>query len=460
MAPPLALRSPREVTLSRLASILGHSSVQPVRDLLMMLAEIDPTKIMQFMDRRPEVCADNCSFPSLDLFATLSAGKDSDSDEASNKNPATKQEQQKQKQPDVVNVNVNIKQEEKGDGDDNDVRKDVLAAKDDGEEENDASSGIQIAVDTQKKTCPDDKGEDDVGSSTETAAHTTQQGKQKQPSQQEDKANEGGNDHQEKSETVPEDAATDKDLQKSETIPEDAATDKDLQKSETVPEDAATDKDLQHSAASNLSQPLVLSRDNVHEASAMMLRSLGLSFSSLIDSRVRAWVYGMLGKSLSSNDIDGRQALMSLLSVSDAINLTKATTSFQALPSVLVPSKKKPDATTTTQGDKAGTEGEIVAEKEEHLLLPLMFQAVVDIDMDGEQMSVLIQSPGTIIGTILLSVLYDLGIVALLLIFIPLCCLLTTVCLLCGCCDNNVIILRTIKRHFQRGIRFTRKNRG
>ena len=428
MAPPLALRSPREVTLSRLASILGHSSVQPVRDLLMMLAEIDPTKIMQFMDRRPEVCADNCSFPSLDLFATLSAGKDSDSDEASNKNPATKQEQQKQKQPDVVNVNVNIKQEEKGDGDDNDVRKDVLAAKDDGEEENDASSGIQIAVDTQKKTCPDDKGEDDVGSSTETAAHTTQQGKQKQPSQQEDKANEGGNDHQEKS--------------------------------ETVPEDAATDKDLQHSAASNLSQPLVLSRDNVHEASAMMLRSLGLSFSSLIDSRVRAWVYGMLGKSLSSNDIDGRQALMSLLSVSDAINLTKATTSFQALPSVLVPSKKKPDATTTTQGDKAGTEGEIVAEKEEHLLLPLMFQAVVDIDMDGEQMSVLIQSPGTIIGTILLSVLYDLGIVALLLIFIPLCCLLTTVCLLCGCCDNNVIILRTIKRHFQRGIRFTRKNRG
>eukprot|EP00957_Ditylum_brightwellii_P145494 11078631-Ditylum_brightwellii.AAC.1 len=79
---------------------------------------------------------------------------------------------------------------------------------------------------------------------------------------------------------------------------------------------------LEQAAARNLGLRTVWTRSSASQAPPAMLRSFSDSFSSLVDSRVRAWTLLLLRHSLSNGDEQSRSRLLGLLATSSSILLT------------------------------------------------------------------------------------------------------------------------------------------
>jgi hypothetical protein len=105
-------------------------------------------------------------------------------------------------------------------------------------------------------------------------------------------------------------------------------------------------------------------------------KSVSTSFSSLVASRVKAWTLLLLRHSLTTGDAASRSRLLSMLSSN--VEITSTTTSFKTLP--------LPDSAKTQP-------------KEADVILPLLFEANLNINMQGRSDSVFLRAPGTIAGT-------------------------------------------------------------
>jgi hypothetical protein len=104
-------------------------------------------------------------------------------------------------------------------------------------------------------------------------------------------------------------------------------------------------------------------------------KNISTSFSSIVASRVRAWTLLLLRHSLTTGDAASRSRLLSMLSSN--IEILSTTTSFKTLP--------LPDSAKSHP-------------KEADVILPLLFEANLNISVQGRQDSVFLRAPGTISG--------------------------------------------------------------
>ena len=157
---------------------------------------------------------------------------------------------------------------------------------------------------------------------------------------------------------------------------------------------------LEAAAAANLGTPTTWTRSSVAQAPPSIVRSLSSSFYSLLDSRVRAWTLLLLRHSLSSGDDDSRSRLLALLATSSAIDLSKIVMSFQTLD--LPPAMKaqlEQEKSAKAAAREAGTLTEAQkAERDCDLVLPLIFEANIDVNLQGQTVSVQLRAPGTVGG--------------------------------------------------------------
>lgn len=162
---------------------------------------------------------------------------------------------------------------------------------------------------------------------------------------------------------------------------------------------------LEAAAAANLGTPTTWTRSSVAQAPPSIVRSLSGSFYSLLDSRVRAWTLLLLRHSLSSGDDDSRSRLLALLATSSAIDLSKIVMSFQTLD---LPAAMKAQLEQEKRAKAAAREAGTLtdaqkAERDCDLVLPLIFEANIDVNLQGQTMSVQLRAPGTVGGEYLLG---------------------------------------------------------
>lgn len=133
---------------------------------------------------------------------------------------------------------------------------------------------------------------------------------------------------------------------------------------------------LEESASLKLARPLRLCQSKLRTAPITLLGNMSESFMTLIDSRLRSSFSALVRQSQNqSNEALPRVLVGLLASLKTPITSTALVTSFRVLPSV---SKRPPN------GD---------------YILPLVMEAVIDLSILDEVVSVKIVAPGTIQGT-------------------------------------------------------------
>lgn len=133
---------------------------------------------------------------------------------------------------------------------------------------------------------------------------------------------------------------------------------------------------LEQKAAQRLCTMTSWTKSSIVYAADAVSKNVCNSFSSLVDSRVRAWTLLMFRHSLSSGDAASRTRLLSMLSAS--IKIKSAQSTFRTLP--------MPESA----AGKA---------KEADVILPLLFEVVLEISLQDRPDSVTLRAPGTISGT-------------------------------------------------------------
>lgn len=166
---------------------------------------------------------------------------------------------------------------------------------------------------------------------------------------------------------------------------------------------------LEQAAARNLGRKTTWTRSSAPQAPPQLMRNLSSSFASLVDSRVRAWTLLLLRHSLSSGDDASRSRLLALLATGASINMTAMATTFQTLD---LPAEtkaalekerrkkrvaKKGAATGEGGGSNAQQkENSKSGEEERDVVLPLVFEAIIDVTIQGQQVTVNLRAPGTV----------------------------------------------------------------
>jgi len=149
--------------------------------------------------------------------------------------------------------------------------------------------------------------------------------------------------------------------------------------------------------AISLSRPTIWTRSSVHQAPPALLRSLATSFSALVDSRVQAWTLFLLRHSLSSNkgDKENRGFLLDMLETRTSIEVVAAVTTFTVLEEgkakLRLEMERRRKAAVERGGKKKGMKTEDC-----DLVLPLRFEAVMDVSLQGRKLSVRFSAPGHI----------------------------------------------------------------
>ena len=139
------------------------------------------------------------------------------------------------------------------------------------------------------------------------------------------------------------------------------------------------ERNIQEKGAANLAEPISWTRSSCPQAPMTTVRSLSVSFSSLLDSRMKACILVLLRHSLNCGDDRSRSRLLALLSTSSTIGIKSIVTSFQSLS---LPKE--------FQSRMAEEEGKVV--------LPLLFEACVAVMVREKQMDVKLRATGTIKG--------------------------------------------------------------
>lgn len=135
---------------------------------------------------------------------------------------------------------------------------------------------------------------------------------------------------------------------------------------------------VEKAAAKTLGNITSWTKSTLAYAPQAATKNISSSFSSLVSSRVRAWTLLLLRHSLTTGDAASRTRLLSMLSSNIEIKSTE--TSFKTLP---LP-------------DEARSQP-----KEADVILPLLFEAKLQVSIQGKDDSVFLRAPGTISGEFL-----------------------------------------------------------
>lgn len=158
---------------------------------------------------------------------------------------------------------------------------------------------------------------------------------------------------------------------------------------------------LEMAAALNISRPISFTRSSVHHAPAAMLKSLFSSFSTLVESRVRTWTLLLLRHSLSSGDQTSRDRLMALLSTQQSFNMEAMITHFEPKPLTheTAMELKKNGRIRNQLKNVACSQGKSGFGLEFcDFIIPIEFQAAIDIGIQGQQITVHLRAPAQIGG--------------------------------------------------------------
>jgi hypothetical protein len=132
---------------------------------------------------------------------------------------------------------------------------------------------------------------------------------------------------------------------------------------------------IEQKAAQNIGKQTSWTKSTLRYASGAVATNISESFIHLVDARVKAWTLLLLRHSLSTGDSQSRSRLLNMLSAK--IKSGSVKTNFKTLP--LPPSAAgKP--------------------KEADVVLPLLFEANLEVSMQDKCESVLIRAPGTVSG--------------------------------------------------------------
>lgn len=132
---------------------------------------------------------------------------------------------------------------------------------------------------------------------------------------------------------------------------------------------------VEQTAAKNMSKQTSWTRSTVVYASQAVATNVSDFFANLIDSRLKSWTLLLLRHSLSTGDTESRSRLLNVLSASMKVASTE--TNFKTLP--MPPS-----------------EGHIA---EADVILPLLFEVIVNLSAQGKTETITLRAPGTISGT-------------------------------------------------------------
>jgi hypothetical protein len=132
---------------------------------------------------------------------------------------------------------------------------------------------------------------------------------------------------------------------------------------------------VEQKAAQSLGSPTSWTKSSVVYASHAVSENVANSFSSLVDSRVRAWTLLLLRHSLTTGDSASRTRLLSMLS--SFIKVNSAETAFKTLP---LP------------------ESAAHQPKEADVILPLLLEVDLQISIQSKVDTVTLRAPGTISG--------------------------------------------------------------
>ena len=139
---------------------------------------------------------------------------------------------------------------------------------------------------------------------------------------------------------------------------------------------------VEQKAAQSLGAMTSWTKSSVVYASQAVSENAANSFSSLVDSRVRAWTLLLLRHSLTTGDSASRSRLLSMLS--SIIKVNAAETAFKTLP---LP------------------ESAAQQPKEADVILPLLLEVELKISIQSQDDVVTLRAPGTISGTLPLAFL-------------------------------------------------------
>lgn len=145
---------------------------------------------------------------------------------------------------------------------------------------------------------------------------------------------------------------------------------------------------MEQKAAQRLCSITSWTKSSIIYAAEALSKNVSKSFSSLIGSRVRSWTLLMFRHSLSSGDPASRTRLLSMLSAS--IKIKSSVSSFKTLP--------LPDS---CKGQP----------KEADVILPLLFEVVMEVSVQDRTDTITLRAPGTISGKIWVVILGVLCIV-------------------------------------------------
>ena len=132
---------------------------------------------------------------------------------------------------------------------------------------------------------------------------------------------------------------------------------------------------VEQKAAQSLGSVTSWTKSSVSYAPEALSKNISDSFSSLVDSRVRAWTLLLLRHSLTTGDSASRSRLLTMLS--SIIKVNSAGTSFKTFP--------LPECA----GDQV---------KEADVILPLLLEVEMLVSIQSQMEKVILRAPGTISG--------------------------------------------------------------
>ena len=133
---------------------------------------------------------------------------------------------------------------------------------------------------------------------------------------------------------------------------------------------------VEQKAAQSLGAVTSWTKSSVMYAPGAISNNVADSFSSLVDSRVRAWTLLLLRHSLSTGDSGSRSRLLSMLS--SIIKVNSAKTTFRTLP--------LPESAANQP-------------KEADVILPLLLEVDMQVSIQQQNDTVTLRAPGTVAGT-------------------------------------------------------------
>lgn len=143
----------------------------------------------------------------------------------------------------------------------------------------------------------------------------------------------------------------------------------------TAADASASAAQVEQKAAQSLGSLTSWTKSSVAYAASAISTNVSDSFSSLVDSRVRAWTLLLLRHSLTSGDSTSRSRLLSMLS--SIIKVHTAKTSFKTIP---LP------------------ETAAAQPKEADVILPLLLEVEMEVSIQGNADKVTLRAPGTVAG--------------------------------------------------------------